>query len=175
MIVITIGTILIALVLYIAKIYDPKANVSEDIDNPYNEKTINAPSILMEAGAIKQEFTLESIINKVSDEFLYTKIGVTIKNLQNYKVSTTKQIFELLDENGNTISTCYGKGILNNLDVDDIIPEYLETNSTNRGYLYCGLLERTANQLKIRNIINGVEDTEGNVTFNYKDYYIDIK
>ena len=142
-----------------------------------NEKEVTLnKQINIDIGGYKQVVRAKSIIKNVTiDEAKYVKIYLEIENKKNVESITALHQFKLVDKGDVEVTPCYHKGVLSDSSFDDTFPNTIAANKVTSGYLYCPTQSNDISKLKITVISGGNIDNKNNITYEYKDYYLDLK
>ncbi len=158
-ILIIIGVCLIVIIiLFFLFIYNKKNN----------EISINK-KIDIDIGGYNQVVNVKSL----SKDNEYVKIYVEIENKKNIDSVTSLHQFRLIGSNEEEITMCYHAGMIDT-ELPNVLPNKLIANGITSGYLYCPII-KDYDKLKITVIAGGKIDDDNNITYEYKDYYIDLK
>jgi len=166
--IIIIGLIIIVLGLFLIII------VGIELSKREKEIVLNKKTDI-EIGGYNQVITVKSILKNVTimDE-KYIKIYLNIENKKNIDSITALHQFKLVDKSNKELTSCYHEGILPNSSYTDIFPKKIEANKVTSGYLYCPTDLNNFSKLKITVIAGGNIDSNSNITYEYRDYYVDL-
>ena len=104
----------------------------------------------------------------------YLRIAMEIENKKDIDSITALHQFSLVNANKELISNCYHDSILPNNNLDNIFPNTIKANTITKGYLYCPIKEYQEGKLKITVISGGKIAEDGEITYEYQDYYLDL-
>ena len=105
----------------------------------------------------------------------YVRIELEIENKKDIDSVTALEQFSIVDDNKNLITNCYHDSILPNNNFYMIFPDTIKASGVTKGYLYCPLKRYKGGKLKILVIEGGNIDKNKEITYKYKDYYIDLE
>ena len=171
-----IGVIMIGIIFMFIFIY---INNKDNIKEPNNHS--NSPSVInnkvdIDVGGYNQAVNLKEVLKDVTiDDDKYMKLYLEIENKKNVDSITSLHQFKLVNENNEDIIPCYHEGVLPNNQFDDILPKKITASEVTSGYLYCPTESSNVSKLKITVISSGTINENNEITYEYKDYYIDLK
>ena len=158
-ILIIIGVCLIVIIiLFFLFIYNKKNN----------EISINK-KMDIDIGGYNQVVNVKSL----SKDNEYIKIYVEIENKKNIDSVTSLHQFRLVNDKDEELTICYHEGMIDT-ELPNVLPNKLIANEVTSGYLYCPTV-LDISSLKIKVISGGKIDDNNEITYDYKDYYIDLK
>ena len=108
------------------------------------------------------------------NEDKYLRIDIEIENRKNMEANTSLHQFILVDSNNEEIAMCYHAEMIDT-ELPDVLPNKLIANGITSGYLYCPTESTDVSKLKITVISGGKIDANNEITYEYQDYYIDLK
>ena len=124
-------------------------------------------------GGYNQVIKVKSLTKDVLiNEDKYIRLDMEIENKKNIDTITSLHQFKLVNANNEEITLCYHEGMTDK-ELPDVLPNKLIANSITSGYIYCPMV-LDISKLKITVIAGGKIDDDNNITYNYKDYYLDL-
>ena len=125
-------------------------------------------------GGYNQVIKVKSLTKDVLiNEDKYIRLDMEIEIKKNVDTITSLHQFMLVNDNDEEISICYHEGMIDT-ELPSVLPNKLVANSVTSGYLYCPMV-LDISKLKIKVISGGKIDDNNEITYEYKDYYLDLK
>ena len=140
-----------------------------------NKKPIKIKDADINIGGYNQKISVKEVENDVTiDNKKYVKVYLEIENKKDVESITALHQFYIVNSNNYELSQCYHDGIVSNDKFTDMLSNKIPANDIISGYLYCLITDTRIDRLKIRVIKGGSIDKENNITYEYKDYYLDL-
>jgi hypothetical protein len=131
-------------------------------------------SVDIDIGGYNQVIKIKSLNRDILfNEDKYIRLDMEIENKKNIDTITSLHQFILVNDNSEELTICYHEGMIDK-ELPDVLPNKLIANSITSGYLYCPTV-LDISSLKIKVISGGKIDDNNEITYEYKDYYIDLK
>ena len=105
----------------------------------------------------------------------YLKLDMEIENKKDVDTRVSLHKFILLNSKDEEITDCYHDSLLPDNKISGILKDTINGNSVSKGAIYCPTKTKKAKKLKIVVIASGSLDKDMQATYEYKDYYIDLK
>ena len=126
-------------------------------------------------GGYNQVIKVKSLTKDVLiNEDKYIRLDMEIENKKNIDTITSLHQFILVNDNSEELTICYHEGMIDT-ELPHILPNKLVANEVTSGYLYCPIKKYKGGKLKITVIAGGKIDENNEITYEYQDYYLDLK
>jgi len=145
------------------------------LEDEKDEETLNK-KVDIDIGGYNQTITVKKVLNNVVvDNQKYMKIFLDIDNKKNVDSITALHQFKLIGDNNEDVTSCYHRGVFFDSGFDDMFSDVIVANQVTSGYLYCPIETSDISKLGIVVISGGSIDSNNKITYEYKEYYIDLK
>ncbi len=131
-------------------------------------------SVDIDIGGYNQVIKVKSLNKDVLiNEDKYIRLDMEIENKKNIDTITSLHQFILVNDNNEELTICYHEGMIDT-ELPNVLPNKLVANEITSGYLYCPMISDIS-KLKITVISGGKINDNNEITYDYRDYYINLK